>query len=269
MIFSSIEQGRTAREVERQIEALVLEGVLRAGDRLPGERELSKALNVSRPILREALSSLEESKLLVTRHGEGTVVADVIGTIFAPPIVDLISANAKAKADYLEYRREIEGTTAAMAAERATSEDRAMLARIMNDMKAAHEAQNSEQEAELDVEFHTAICECAHNIILLHTLRSCYRLLADDVFHNRALIYEASGSRQHLFDQHVAIYEAVLASDRAAAEKAARDHIVYVERTTREVERQSEWKTISALRLAQRDEQDAGRNRRASRKQNG
>ena len=40
-IFSKIEHSRTADEVVTQIESLILEGILRVGDRLPGERELS------------------------------------------------------------------------------------------------------------------------------------------------------------------------------------------------------------------------------------
>ena len=63
MIYSQIEHDRTSREIERQIESLILEGVLRSGDKLPGERELSKFFNVSRPIVREALSALEEREL--------------------------------------------------------------------------------------------------------------------------------------------------------------------------------------------------------------
>ena len=45
------------------------------------------------------------------------------------------------------------------------------------------------EEAAIDVEFHNAIGECAHNIMLLHTLRSCYRLLSDGVFQNRLLMF--------------------------------------------------------------------------------
>ena len=97
MIYSQIEHDRTSREIERQIESLILEGVLRSGDKLPGERELSKSFNVSRPIVREALSALEERELLIAKHGGGTYVADVIGTVFARPVVKLIGSNRKAK----------------------------------------------------------------------------------------------------------------------------------------------------------------------------
>lgn len=253
MIFSRIEHDRTSREIERQIELLILEGVLKSGDKLPGERELAKSFNVSRPIVREALGELETKKLLTAKHGGGTYVADVIGTIFAAPVVDLIGSNPKAKADYLEYRKQVEGITAAMAASRATKADKALLERIMDDMHTAHRDADPQRESAVDVEFHSAIGECTHNIILLHTLRSCYRLLSDDVFYNREKIYGGKGSREKLLEQHQAIFTAVMDGDGPAASDSAQDHINFVEQATREVERMVDWSTISELRLAQRD----------------
>ena len=254
MIYRRIEHDRTSREIEQQIESLILEGVLRSGDKLPGERELSKSFRVSRPIVREALSALEHRELLIARHGGGTYVADVIGTVFAAPVVRLIGSNAKAKSDYLEYRNEVESISASMAARRATSADKQLLERIMDDMQVAHKESNPQREAAVDVEFHSAIGECAHNIILLHTLRSCYRLLSDDVFYNREKIYGGPGTREALLQQHVDIYSAVMAGDPVAAEAASQAHIQYIIQATREVEQKVDWSMVSELRLAQRDD---------------
>jgi GntR family transcriptional repressor for pyruvate dehydrogenase complex len=253
-IFSRIEHPRTADEVVQQIESLILEGVLRTGDRLPGERELARQFEVSRPILRDALKALEGRGLLTTRPGGGTHVADVIGQLFTKPVTDLISMHRKAATDYLEYRREIEAVAAEYAARRATSDDLALLDRIMGRMDEAHRTGNFDDEAEIDVEFHHAICECAHNIILLHTLRSCYRLLSEGVFQNRLLVFNVPGAREALLSQHRAIYAAVKAGDPAAARQAAMDHITHVERTMAEAERSGDWQRVSRLRLIQRSE---------------
>jgi GntR family transcriptional repressor for pyruvate dehydrogenase complex len=215
-IFTRIEHSRTADEVVQQIESLILEGVLRTGDRLPGERELARQFEVSRPILRDALKALEARGLLVTRHGGGTFVADVIGQVFSRPVIELISSHRKAAAAYRE--------------------------------------DDFEAEAEVDVEFHHAVGECAHNIILLHTLRSCYRLLSEDVFQNRLLVFALPGAREMLLEQHRAIHSAIVAGDPAAARKAAMDHIAYVERTTAEAERAGDWQRVSRLRLRKRTE---------------
>lgn len=251
-IFSRIEHSRTADEVVEQIESLILEGVLSTGDRLPGERELSRQFDVSRPILRDALKALEARGLLTTRHGGGTHVADVIGQVFSKPVIDLFATHRKAAGDYLEYRREIEGVAAEYAARRATTDDLALLDDIMARMDTAHRTGDFEDEAAIDVEFHHAVGECAHNIILLHTLRSCYRLLSEGVFHNRLLVFTLPGARDALLAQHRAIHAAVKEGDPLGARKAAMDHITYVERSTDEAERSDEWQRVSRLRLRQR-----------------
>ncbi len=251
-VFSRIEHARTADGVVRQIETLILEGVLRAGDRLPGERELARQLDVSRPILRDALKTLEAGGLIVTRHGGGTCIADVIGQVFSPPVAELISSHRKATADYLEYRREIEAIAADYAARRATCEDLVLLKAIMERMDAAHAQEDFETEAACDVEFHNAIVECAHNIVLLHTLRACYRLLSDGVFLNRTRIYEMPDARNTLLAQHRAIYDAIVARDPEAARRAATAHMDFVEKATFHAERSGDWQRVSRLRLNQR-----------------
>jgi GntR family transcriptional repressor for pyruvate dehydrogenase complex len=258
-VFSRIAHLRTADEVIRQIEALILEGVLRVGDRLPGERELARQFEVSRPILRDALKALEARGLIATRPGGGTYVGDVIGQVFSPPVLELISTHRKATADYLEYRREIEAVAAEYAARRATDDDRAMLARIMARMQAAHAAGDFEEEAAIDVDFHNAIGECAHNIILLHTLRACYRILSDGVFHNRLMIYRLPDARDRLLVQHRAIHDAVARGNPEAARTAAVEHIRFVEAAMVEAERTGDWQRVSKLRLKQRSKGTEGK----------
>ncbi|PDT40771.1 MULTISPECIES: FadR/GntR family transcriptional regulator [Sinorhizobium] len=252
-LYARISHSRTADEVVQQIELLILEGVLRDGDRLPGERELSKRFDVSRPILREALKELEGRGLLESRHGGGTFVADVVGQIFSKPLIELIGRHHKATQDYLEYRRELEGLTAELAATRATDFDRDLLTRIIERMRAAHASGNFDDELEADVELHNAIGESAHNIILLHTLRACYRLLTQGIFFHRSSVFNAPGARDRLLAQHEAIYAAIMAHDPEAAKVAAQSHIDFVAAAARDAERSGEWARIARLRLKQRD----------------
>jgi GntR family transcriptional repressor for pyruvate dehydrogenase complex len=251
--FTQIRHGRTSDELVHRLEELILDGILRDGDRLPGERELAQRFDVSRPILREALKELETRGLLVSRHGGGTFVADIVGQVFSKPLTDLISRHARATRDYLEYRRQMEGLTAELAASRATDTDRQMLSRIIDDMQAAHQSGEFEDELSRDVEFHNAICEAAHNIVLMHTMRACYRLLSQGIFYNRRLIFTVDGAHDAVMAQHVAIHDAILKADAPAARRAAEAHIDFIVETTRKAEQTGEWNRISRLRLLQRD----------------
>lgn len=251
-MFSEVSHLRTADEVCDQIEVLVLEGVLRVGDKLPGERELAHQFNVSRPVLRNALKSLEAKGLLDTQHGGGTYVADVIGDVFSKTMLELIAKHNKATDDYLEYRREVEAIAADLAARRATEYDKQLLTDIMNRMTESHKKDDFQEEAALDVEFHQAVCETAHNIILMHTLRSCYRLLSTGAFFSRSLVYTFPGARDQLLAQHREIYEAIMAGDPDRASRAAASHMEFVEKSKRDAEKVHAWKSVSRLRSSQR-----------------
>ena len=252
-IFKPIRHTRTADDVVSQIEERILEGVLRVGDQLPAERELALQFEVSRPILRDALKELEDKGLIITRHGGGTFVADIIGQVFSKPVVDLIGSHPKATFDYLEYRREIEALAAGYAATRATADDRVMLQSVIDKMEVAHKIERFDEEARIDLEFHYAIGECAYNIILLHTLRSCYRLHEDGVFYNRSLIYGFPGARDALLAQHKALAEAIISGDAALSRQRACEHINFVETCMTEAQRSGEWQRLSTMRLQQRN----------------
>ncbi len=251
-LYGPVRHARTADEVVARIERLILDGVLRDGDRLPGERDLARRLDVSRPILREALKVLEGRGLLISQHGGGTFVADIVGQVFSEPLIDLISRHGQARQDYLEYRRALEGMTAAFAAERATEDDRAHLAGIIARMRAAHGLDDYERELEADIEFHNAIGESAHNIVLLHTMRACYRLLSEGILLNRRMVFAAPGAHDALLSQHEAILSAILERDPDGARRAAERHIDFVIEAARAADRADDRARVSHLRRLHR-----------------
>ncbi|MET9704202.1 FadR/GntR family transcriptional regulator [Streptomyces griseus] len=69
--WQPVQQSRTHELVLQSIEEQVFAGKLRAGDRLPPERELAPVFGVSRSALREALRVLETIGVLVAQPGRG------------------------------------------------------------------------------------------------------------------------------------------------------------------------------------------------------
>jgi GntR family transcriptional repressor for pyruvate dehydrogenase complex len=252
-LFREIDHSRTADEAVRQIELLLLDGVLSSGDRLPSERELAERLDISRPVLRDALKELENRQLIVSRHGGGTYVADLIGQVFSKPVAELVSRHERATRDYLEYRRELEGHASELAAQRATPADRERLRAIIADMKTFHASGDFDGELDADIDLHNAVGEAAHNLILMHTLRACYRLLSEGIFHHRRLIFNLPGARDRLLAQHEAIVAAIIAGDPVAARRAAADHIDYVAAAAGEAALAEERQQVSNLRKIQRE----------------
>ncbi|MFQ6547245.1 FadR/GntR family transcriptional regulator [Aestuariibius sp. 2305UL40-4] len=231
MPFEKVQSDKLSTGIVRQIEGLILRGILRPGDRLPGERDLAAQMAVSRPSLREALGELQENGLLESRPGAGVYVADVLGSAFSPALIDLFARHDAAIFDVLAFRRDVEGIAAARAATLASDEDLAVIDRLTRRM--AEGPRSPEDEARLDTEFHLAIIEAGHNIVMLHMMRSMYELLRDGVIYNRQVMFHQSPTRDTLLAQHQAINAALQARDPERAKAAIATHLDTVEAAIR------------------------------------
>lgn len=228
MPFKKIQPEKVSHSVVRQIELLILRGILRPGERLPSERELSERFGVSRPSLRDAVAELQDAGLLVSKANAGIFVADVLGSAFSPGLLNLFGRHDEAVFDYLDFRRDLEGLAAERAARLGSDTDLAVVNEAFLKMEAAAEKRNAEKEAEYDAAFHLAIIEASHNVVMLHMMRSMYELLQAGVFYNRKVMFQQRTRRSALLDQHRAINAALQERDQDGARKAVEDHIDFV-----------------------------------------
>jgi GntR family transcriptional regulator, transcriptional repressor for pyruvate dehydrogenase complex len=240
-----------ADAIAGHIERMILEGVLRPGERLASERDLAEKLDVSRPSLREALGQLEKRGLLVSGRG-GTTVAQFLAPL-AAPLAELFRDKARVTADYFEYRCFIEAQTARLAAMRATELDHKTIRAIVQRMQAAHSLEDPYREAEADVDLHLALYEAAHNVVLLHVMRVFAELLRDGIFYNRDQLYRRHGTRATLLEQHLAIADAVLNGKVDLATRVADEHIRFTFDTVEEIRRDKERLEVSLRRLDRSD----------------
>ncbi len=249
MPFKKVQNERLSHNVVRQIEALILRGILRPGERLPSERDLSDRMGVSRPSLREALADLEGRGVLVTRPGAGVFVADVLGSAFSPALIALFAGHDDAVFDYLDFRRDLEGLAAERAARFASETDLKVIAALLSKMEAAHSETDATAEADLDAAFHMAIIEAGHNVVMLHMMRSMFDLLRQGVFYNRQQLFRNRDMRDTLLDQHRAISTALQRRDPAQSRNAVEAHLTFI-RTALQVQAQSDRnETVARLRL--------------------
>lgn len=249
MPFQKIQPEKLANSVVRQIELLILRGILRPGERLPAERELSDRMGVSRPSLREAVAELQDRGLLVARPNAGIYVAEVMGSAFSPALVDLFARHDEAVADYISFRRDMEGLAAERAARLASDTDLAVIDAIFCKMEAAHQKRDPTDESTLDAEFHMAIIEASHNVLMLHMMRSMFDLLRKGVFYNRQMLFRARTTRDMLLDQHRAINSALQARDPAAARAAVEAHMGYVQEALDEQTKAAQNEEVARQRL--------------------
>ena len=229
MPFQKVQSEKLSTSVVRQIELLILRGILRPGERLPAERELSDRLGVSRPSLRDAVATLQDQGLLVSQAGAGIYVADVLGSAFSPALTRLFATHDQAVFDYLSFRRDIEGLAAERAALMGSDVDLKVIQAIFDKMEAADAKRSPEEDARLDAQFHTAIIEASHNVVMLHMMRSMFELLREGVFYNRQVMFKQRTTRTALLDQHRAINAALQDRDPPGARAAIERHLDFVQ----------------------------------------
>ena len=254
MPFQKISPERVATSVIRQIEQLILRGILRPGERLPSERDLSERLGVSRPSIREAIASLEDRGLLSTRAGSGVFVADVLGSAFSQPLIKLFSSHSEALFDYISFRRDLEGLAAERAARVASDTDIKVITSVFRKMEEAHNKRNPAEEAALDAEFHMSIIEASHNVFMLHMMRSMFEMLRAGVYYNRQVMFKVRTTREALLDQHRAIHDAIVERDPIRARQAVVDHLAFVETCMHEEKKADANEEIARLRFAKERE---------------
>ena len=250
MPFERIQPEKLSHSVIRQIELLIMRGILRPGERLPSERELSEKLGVSRPSLRDAVAELQQKGLLISRANSGIFVADVLGSAFSPALQRLFSTHDEAVFDYIAFRRDMEGLAAERAARLGSDTDLQLINSIFEKMEHAHGKRDPSDEAGLDADFHLSIIEASHNVVMLHMMRSMYELLRAGVFYNRKIMFQQRTTRESLLDQHRAINTALLARDGAEARRAVESHLDFVAQALTDHLKAEKNESIARKRLA-------------------
>lgn len=249
MVYAQVKHGKISEQIASQLENNILQGLWVPGDRLPSERELASQMSVSRPSLREAISKLELQGLVETRQGGGTYVKNFLAPSLTDPLMQMFQTRPETASDFVEFRSIIEGNAAYFAALRSTDADRELLKACFEAMEEAHEEDDPHEEADIDADFHLAIAEASHNVVLLHIMRAMVSVLREGVFYNRMQLYTRRGARDLLLKQHRAIYEPIMAGDPNEAKKAAQAHLAYVQEAMRDLEREEVRQHVSRQRL--------------------
>lgn len=228
----TIRQMSLPDQIAEQLEIMINTRGLMPGDRLPAERKLAEEMQVSRSSLREAIQKLASHGRLVTRRGGGTYVREAAphwsdGAIVSP-LSSLFKDNPEYRFDVLEIRHALEGAAAWHAAQRATDEDRRHLRTRFDDMIAMHGSDEPMAEARADAEFHFAIAEASHNLVLVQVMRGLFQLLQTNISQNLEKLYTLPKVFEPLSAQHRELMETIIAGDPERARRAALVHIDFV-----------------------------------------
>lgn len=139
-LFRALRRVRASDQVAGEVTNRILDGDLRPGDKLPGERDLADQFRVNRSTVREAIKSLSDLGLVVSKHGGGTVVQDYMvraGLKILPHLFLRGDDRGELLRSVLESRRIFAVEVTRLAAGRAKKKDLALMTELIDRMEAA------------------------------------------------------------------------------------------------------------------------------------
>ena len=171
--FPPIELRRAADRVVRALVDGIRAGSIPPGSRLPRDHELAARFGVSRPVVRDALDQLRRAGILDVRRGSGGGAFVRVIAIPHALLTDRDELEGEELRQLLEARRSLETTTCLLCAERATPEDLAALADLVEQLDASRD--DPHDFVELDVRFHLRAAQASGNGPLTRALAEVFR----------------------------------------------------------------------------------------------
>lgn len=207
----------------RGILGMIMDDALVDGDRLPSEPEMAATLGISRPVVRQALSRLQQAGIVDVRWGAGSFVRDAAGARRADPSFGPVRSLEEVRLTY-EFRCAIEGDAAALAAERQLAGPLGTARRSLDKLDQA--LAKGEIALAPDLDFHFAIAMASGNPFFERVLRTIQKPLEFSVSLTRTLALSHPNERRlNVMSEHSAILDAIEAGKPAAARKAMRLHL--------------------------------------------
>lgn len=222
MTFEEVKRGRVSDDVLRQIKKSIIEGVYKAGDKLPSEKVLMDTFNVSRGSLREALRTLEELGFIIVKSGVlgGAYVLGNGGQSFTRNLYDMILVEHISFEEIFQLRLILEPGLAGLAAKH----------RKADDIKSIEEANKTRQSAlkvekipvVVNIDFHQAVAKASGNRMGALIL-DAIALVCQDEFKRISLSLD---DHKTIFGYHKKILECIKKKDEQAASKLMYEHIL-------------------------------------------
>ncbi|WP_159585309.1 FadR/GntR family transcriptional regulator [Chelativorans xinjiangense] len=219
-------------QVSEALAAYIERAELKAGDRLPAERELMAALAVGRSTIREVIRRYEALGVIDTRRGSGSYLKKPIsaGTIHMPLSLNTVHLR-DALLKTLEVRRGIEAEASVVAAKRRTEDDITTIEEKLDEMERVHLAKGTSGPE--DLAFHLAIYDATHNPLfrqLLEQMREAFERFWEHPF-------DRQDFARRSFPFHRELFDAIVAQDAEGAREKTLKILEIVEEDIKEMSR--------------------------------
>ncbi|MFD4819846.1 FadR/GntR family transcriptional regulator [Peribacillus butanolivorans] len=166
-------------EVAQEIESKINAGIYEEGEKLPSERELTQAHNVSRNVIRQALTILREKGLITIKPGKGAYITKIKDTLVTETLKRVIGKYDSSIEDIQEVRYELETLVIKLAVKKACSDNIEELKSICNQMDKDISISSF---LDLDLKFHKTLASSTQNPIFSVLVNSFFDMTEHTTF---------------------------------------------------------------------------------------
>lgn len=203
----------------------IKDGTYALGMRMPTEADIMAAHGVSRTVVREAVSRLQQARLVVTQHGIGSFVSEAlpeeqgfrIDPVDVETVVDIVNV--------LELRVSLETESAGLAAERRNLRQLSEMQSAISEFESC--VATGADTLEADFRFHLGIAEATQNPHFFELMRHLGTTVIPRARVNSAQLAKEDKSfyLDRVNREHRVIYDAIDRQDADAARAAMRVHL--------------------------------------------
>ena len=201
-----------------RFQQMLSDGVLSPGAKLPPERELAAHFKVARSSLRQALKVLEIMGVITQKVGDGSYLNRDASSVLAVPMEFLFLLDDISVQELTELRFMVEPALAAKAAERANSDDIALLRQSITDLESSE--RDRVRLVASDLLFHRAIFQASGNRLTGRLFHMIHRAML-----NMMMVTSQLVDLEHTVAFHKPICTAIEQRDAALASKLMTDHL--------------------------------------------
>ncbi|AND39501.1 MULTISPECIES: FadR/GntR family transcriptional regulator [Cytobacillus] len=213
-----------SEQVADSIKKKIHNGEYRAGEKIPGEREMGMELSVSRNTVREAYKILEAYGYLTAKHGTGVFVASPEQQI--QKMTEAFFVSSDQFKDFFSVRKILEEWTVKWSIENSSPD---LIQQLDQILKEANEIVSGDQDfdrlAELDHKFHMTLADHSNNVVLVRIMHFLIDLLSE----SRTKSINIPGRALKSVQEHERILEAIKQNNIELAQERMIDHIESVE----------------------------------------
>ncbi|MBT2616618.1 MULTISPECIES: FadR/GntR family transcriptional regulator [unclassified Bacillus (in: firmicutes)] len=228
MVYKKIKPKKIYEEVSDELYEMIRSGSLKPGEQLDSIQQLAENFQVGRPAIREALSALSSMGLIEIKQGEGTFVKTFDPAIMNHPLSAALLMDQDNIKHLLEVRKILESGTAEVAAKKRTEENLIELKDMLSNMEMVSDDEELSDKA--DISFHVAVANASQNELLITLMNHVSELMTEKMRDiRRVALYSEEMTLKQLYQQHVRIYDAIVAQDEDGARSAMLFHLQSVE----------------------------------------